>query len=183
MPAETAGSRRTAARIVCGAISLSSAPFTAQTVFEHHEAGRIAAWPRQALHKAGTDRIRNDCAYDRDSSGCLQRRSYARATTGEDDIGRKPDQFRRESPRLSGIARRPAGVNVHVAALRPTQPSQFLQKCLEEALKSGIVCGCWQQYPDAPGALLRACRDGCHAAAVPRRPMKCRRLTRPPHLR
>jgi hypothetical protein len=27
-------------------------------------------------------------------------------------------------------------------------------------LKSGIICGCWQEHADVPRALLRAYRDG-----------------------
>jgi hypothetical protein len=60
-----AGSRKTAARVTVGAISLtSSSHFPPQTVLEGHEAGRIAARPRQAVDEAGRDRIAYGREYD-----------------------------------------------------------------------------------------------------------------------
>ena len=60
------GSRRTATRVMPGAISLSSSNhFRAQCVFELDETGGVAARPRQAIDVAGADRIDGLHEHDR----------------------------------------------------------------------------------------------------------------------
>jgi hypothetical protein len=71
-------------------------PFPAQTVFEHQKAGVVAAWPRQTIDEAGTNRIGDDREYDRHSAGYLEQRLHAVANS-QDDVRRKRDQFRRVS--------------------------------------------------------------------------------------
>ena len=46
-------------------------PFPAYAVFGGHETGDVAARPRQAFDKAGTDRIAGDREYDRHGAGRL----------------------------------------------------------------------------------------------------------------
>src|SRR5436190_11830556 len=46
-------------------------PFPADTVFECHETGGVATWPRQAVYEAGTDRIGDGCEHDRHRAGYL----------------------------------------------------------------------------------------------------------------
>src|SRR5215467_6000963 len=46
-------------------------PFPADTVFECHETGGVAAWPGQAVYEAGTDRIGDSCEHDRHRAGYL----------------------------------------------------------------------------------------------------------------
>ena len=46
-------------------------PFPAQAVFELHEAGGVAARPRQAIDEAGADRIGDDREHDRHGAGRL----------------------------------------------------------------------------------------------------------------
>ena len=47
---------------------------------------------------------------------------------GQDDVRRERDQFRRVSANAVGIARRPAGVDLHIAADGPAQLLQPLQE-------------------------------------------------------
>ena len=47
-------------------------PFRGQTVFELHEAGGIAARPRQAIDEAGADWIGDDHEYDRHGASRLK---------------------------------------------------------------------------------------------------------------
>ena len=54
--------------------------------------------------------------------GRLQQRSHGRAHD-QDDVGRERNQFRRVFAHLGGIARGPAGVDAHVAAVDPAQYS------------------------------------------------------------
>jgi hypothetical protein len=120
MPAGTAGSRRTAARVVCGAIYLSSAGHLPHKLYSNIM--KLVALPPgrdRLLTKPETNRIRNSREYDRHRTGCVQHRSHAIAASGEDDVGCKRDQFRSVSTYLGGIASGPAGVNVHVSALYP----------------------------------------------------------------
>jgi Resolvase, N terminal domain len=65
-------------------------PFPAQTVFEHQKAGGVAAWPRQTIDEAGTNRIGDEREYDRHSAGYLEQRLHGRANS-QDDVRRKGD--------------------------------------------------------------------------------------------
>jgi pimeloyl-ACP methyl ester carboxylesterase len=96
-------------------------PFPAQTVFEHNEAGSVAARPRQTIDEPGTDWIDDHREYDRDGAGCLEQRIHIHDANRQDDIGRKRHQFRRVFARVAGIAAGRAVVDAHVAALGPAQ--------------------------------------------------------------
>ena len=73
IPRDMLGSRRTAARVTRGAISLSSSShFAAHAVFESRETGGVAARPRQAVDEAGADRIGDNREHDRHGAGRLQ---------------------------------------------------------------------------------------------------------------
>ena len=66
-------------------------PFSAQVVFESHETGGVAARPRQAVDKAGSDRIASDREHDRYGAGHLQQRRHGRGTMGQDHVRRQRD--------------------------------------------------------------------------------------------
>ena len=83
-------------------------PFSRQAVFELHEAGGVAARPRQAIDEAGADRIGDDREHDRHGAGRLQQRPHGRGASGQDDVRRERDQFRRVSANVVGIAGAPA---------------------------------------------------------------------------
>jgi hypothetical protein len=176
IPAVVAGSRRIAARLTLGDLFEQLQPFAAQIVFEHAEAGRVAARAREALDEPGTDRVGKHRKYDRHGTRCLQQRSHARRARSEDHVGRKRDQFCRVSAYLGGIACRPAGVNAHIAALCPAQLLQPLNECSVALVGKLIV--------DREITPIRRMRSGCcartesgHAAAPPSSDMNARRLT------
>ena len=77
IPAADGGSRSTATRVTLGAICLSSSShFPLNAVFEHGEAGGVAARPRQAVDEAGADRIGDVHEHDRHGAGRLQQRRH-----------------------------------------------------------------------------------------------------------
>ena len=81
--------------------------------------------------------------------------------TGQDDIRRERDQFRRVSTGSVGIARPPAIVDPHVAADGPAQFLQPLQERSDAGLRFRIVRDQVREHADAthPLGLLRARRE------------------------
>ena len=63
------------------------------------------------------------------------------AASGQDDVRRERDQFRRVSANAFGIACAPADVDPHVAAVGPAQLLQPLQERREAGLTFRIVRG------------------------------------------
>ena len=63
------------------------------------------------------------------------------AASGQDDVRRERDQFRRVFANVVGIARAPAGVDPHVAAVGPAQFLQPLQERRDAGLAFRIVRG------------------------------------------
>ena len=121
-PEGVAAYRRTATRVTPGRDLLKQLqPFPAQAVFEIHEAGGVAARPRQTVDEAGADRIDDGREHDRYGASRLQQRPHGRGGMGQDDVGRERGQFRRVPANLGGIGRGPAGVDAHVAADGPAQ--------------------------------------------------------------
>ena len=84
-----------------------------------------------------------------------------RAATGQDDVRRERDQFRRISANVVGIARAPAIVDPHVAADRSSPFLQPLQERPEAGLRFRIVRGQVHEHADAPHplGLLRPRRE------------------------
>src|SRR5262249_45951998 len=81
-------------------------------------------------------------------------RGHTRITGGEDDIGRERGQFRRMGAKPVGIARAPAGLDLHVAADGPARLLQALQKRPVARLSERIVGGKVNEHADAPHPLL-----------------------------
>ena len=99
--------------------------------------------------------------HDRHGAGRLLQRRHDRAASGQDDVRRERDQFRRVSADAFGIARAPAIVDPHVAAVGPAQFLQPLQERRDAGLSFRIVRGQVHEHADAPHplALLRARRE------------------------
>ena len=93
-------------------------PFCADAVFEKHETGGIAAWPREAVDEACRNRISNDRENDRHGAGRLQQRGYGSGAMGQNDVRRERDQFRSVLANFGGIST-PARVDPRVAADSP----------------------------------------------------------------
>ena len=140
IPAVRAGSRRTATRVTPGAISLSSSShFALDAVFEQGETGGVASRPRQTLDEAGADRIGDLHEHDRHGAGRLLQRPHGGAAWSQDDVRRERDQFRRVSASAVGVARCPADVDPHVAAVGPAQLLQSLLERRDAGLRFRIV--------------------------------------------
>jgi hypothetical protein len=85
------------------------------------ETGKTAAWPRQALHHTGGDRV----AYlykdrGRPAHGILDRRSDRRRID-QDYVRPQVEQLFGETASLHRVARAPAIDELDIAALCPTQ--------------------------------------------------------------
>jgi hypothetical protein len=91
----------------------------------------------------------------------LERR-HAQATTGQDDVWRERDQFRRVFASRVGIACAPAILDPHVAAVAPAQLLQALLERRDTGLRFGIAHGQIHEHRDAPHSLrlLRGRRQG-----------------------
>jgi hypothetical protein len=133
-------------------------PFSGQAVLEWHEAGGVAARPRQAVDEAGADRIDNGGEHDWNGARRLQQRRHGRGAGSQDDVRRKRGQFNRVFANALGIAAAPADVDLHVTAVGPTQLLHGLLERREAGLCIRIVCvrGSAKEHADAPHALLRA---------------------------
>ena len=157
-------------------------PFPAQAVFELHKAGGVAARPRQAIDEAGADRIGDDREHDRHGAGRLQQRRHGRGASGQDDVRRERDQFRRVFASVVGICRAPQRMSIRT--LRPSVQPNCCSPCRNAAMRacaSGSSAARVHEHADAPHALglLRARRE---------RPRSCRAAQNaekfpPPHVR
>jgi hypothetical protein len=99
----------------------------------------------------------------------LQRR-HAQGATGQDDIRRERDQFRREFAIEVDIVCTPADVDPHIA-VGPARLSQDLLKRCDEGLTFWIVLGHVHKHTDPPHllGLLSACRERtCDCGAAER---------------
>ena len=131
----------TATRVTPGAISLSSSShFPLMPYSNMGKAGGIAARPRQAVDKAGADRIETPRTRSARCGSPVAMPPRSGAPCGQNDIRRERDQFRRVSAKSVGIA---AAQRVSIRTLRPIGPAQLLQ-ALHEAVDAGlpfrIVC-------------------------------------------
>jgi hypothetical protein len=156
-------------------------PFPAHAVFEHEEAGDVAARPRQARHETSADRVDNECEHDRHGARRLQQGRHGRASTGsQDEVRRKSGQFGCVFAKLLGIGGGPADVDPHITALGPTQLRQCLSKHHYPGLKFRIVLGCCDKQANGShpvrmlGASGKRPRD--------RGPTQCTEKLAPPHV-
>ena len=161
-------------------------PFPAQAVFELHEAGGVAARPRQALDEAGADRIGDIREHDRHGAGRLQQRRQgrvpaARMTSGASatnsaaylrmaSASPAPQRCRsaRCGRRSSPIAAAPAGTP-RCGPARPGRPR--CRRPMSTPMRRIAL------------ALLRARRERPRAAAPPSSVMNSRRFIRSPRRR
>ena len=182
IPAAMAGSRRTAARVTPGAISLSSSSHFPLMLYSNCikpvalPPGRARLSTKPAPTGSATMR-----EHDRHGAGRLQQRPHGRAASGQDDVRRERDQFRRVFANVVGIARGPAGVDPHVAAVGPAQLLQPLQERRDAGLCFRIVRGRVHEHADAPHplGLLRARGERPRG----RRAAEQRDELAPPHVR
>src|SRR6516165_180681 len=167
MPEAKVGSRMTAARVTRGAISLSSSnhfplmPYSIEVKPVALPPGR----PRLATKPPPTGSVTftNTIGTVRDT--CCNGQGHS--ASGQDDIRRQRDQFRREFANVIGIACAPTVVDLHIPADGPAQLLQSLMESREARLTFRIIGGEIHEHADAPYplGLLRARRerprDGC----------------------
>ena len=127
-----------------GAICLSSSShFAAHAVFELHEAGRVAARPRQTVDEAGADRIGRRSRTRSARCGSPATTAPRRAASGQDDVRCERGQFRRVS--ANACRRSPAPQRMSICTLRPTVQPNCCSPCEERrdaGLRFRIVRGC-----------------------------------------
>ena len=86
------GSRRTATRVTLGATSLSiSSHFVPMPYSNEHEAGDVAAGPREARDKTCANRVGHRREHDRQGMGRLLQCSDCRTARCQNDIRHERD--------------------------------------------------------------------------------------------
>ena len=161
IPAVMAGSRRTAARVTPGAISLSSS--------SHFPLKPYSNWIKPVALPPGRARLSTKPAPTGSATftntiGTVRVACSNGATAavagGQDDVRRERDQFRRVSANVGGIARAPAIVDPHVAAVDPAQLLQPLHERRDAGLRSGSSLAAAMSTP------IRRMRSPCCARAA-----------------
>ena len=167
-PAAMAGSRRTATRVMLGAISFSSSSHFPPRLYSNCmkpvtlPPGRARLSTIQRRPGRGRSRTRSA------RCGSLAAPAQVDGAMSQDHVRRERDQFRRVSANLGGIAR---AQRVSIRTLRPIGPAQLrqpLQERSDASLNFRVV--------EAAG---RACRCGARARAAARAP----RAATPPRRR
>src|SRR5262249_9840413 len=162
MPAAMVESRRTAARVMRGATSLSNSSHFAPIAYSKavNPVG-IAARPRQATDQARADRVDDATKHDRHCAGRLLHCGHVKAGIGNDNVRRKRHQFHRMSAANVDTARGPADVKARIAAVGPAQFRQPLDESGELSPPPRIALVRTQEHAHAPDplALLRARRQ------------------------
>ena len=185
VPGAYAGSRRTASsRHVRRDLLEQFQPFPGHAEFELHEAGGVAARPRQAVDEAGGDRI--------DEMGTRSERCGSPAATapwsrrrGQDHVRCERGQFRRVLANVVRHRRRPGGCRSARCGRWSSPIAASPAGTPRHGPEFRIVRG--RGPVSTP---MRRTRSGCcaraasgHAAAPPRTVMKSRRLIRSPRRR
>src|SRR6516225_10431035 len=137
-------------------------PFPAQAVFELHEAGRVAARPREAIDESAADRVGHIHEHNRHGARCLQQWPQGCGARCQNDVWRQGCQFRRVLANGVGQAFAPSIINPEVAALGPTQLLQRLHQHRVAHLHIRIIrVGAGSEYTDTSHglALLRPRRE------------------------
>jgi hypothetical protein len=156
-------------------------PFRADAELEQSKSGEVAARPRQALDKAGADRVADHGEHDRQGAGGLLQRHHRVVAAGQKDVRTEREELRDVSAHTLGIAAAPADIDLRVAPVGPAQLLQPLRNAARRACPSGPSAATLMSTP------MRRMRAGCcaraaigHAAVPPRRVMNSRRLMKAP---
>src|SRR5258708_27898253 len=120
IPAAMVGSRKIAARVTLGAISLSSSSHLAASAYSKMtKPGGIAARPRHACDEPRADRINDADKYDGHSAARLLQGRDCLGGIGQYNVRPKRDQFCRVLVKKIANASPPAPLDPHLAAVRP----------------------------------------------------------------
>src|SRR5262249_26039889 len=143
-------------------------PLSAQTVFELQETCGVTTRAGKTFDKPGADRIGDICEHDRDGSGRLEQFLHTGAAGGHRDVRAEGDKFSSVLAQVLGVEATPTVVDLHVAAVNPTQLLQGLQKRRKGGLTLRIIRSQPEKYADTAHSvdLLSAHRErrrGCYA--------------------
>ena len=108
-------------------------------IFIADKASDVATRPRQALDKAGADRIGDGREHDRNGAGHLPQGRHCVAGRSQDNVRLERDQFPRVFAHKVRIQSAPAGVDADIAAVGPAQLLQSLQERRQIGLISLVV--------------------------------------------
>ena len=183
----TAGSRRTATRVTRGAISLSSSSHF-PLMLNSNEVNPVALPPGRARLSTQPPPTGSIDVHEHDRHGAarLLQRAHDRRHSGQDDIRRERNQFRRVSAKALEHRRRPSGSRSARCGRRSSPVA--CSPCANAAMRacsSGSLRAPGHQHADAPHplGLLRARRERPRAAAPPSSVMNSRRFIRSPRRR
>ena len=96
--------------------------------------------------------------HNRQNAGDTLQRRHAQGASGQDDVRRKRDQFRRVLANAVDIVLAPADVDPHIAAVAPAQLLQGLPERRDAGLTFCIVRGPVHEHTDAAHPLRSAAR-------------------------
>src|SRR5262249_53200408 len=114
----------------------------------------------QTFNETAANRIANHCKND-GNGACLSRHHRSRGSTAcKNEVRLKRDEFLRTTFYELDIGRSPANVNVDVAAVHPSELSEFLPERRDPRLGIMVALEIGQQNTDSPHSirLLRARR-------------------------
>src|SRR3954447_11234349 len=141
-------------------------PFRTNTKFGSREPNSVAARPRQAIDKAGADRIGSLHEHDGHGAARLLQGPHDGTAGGDDHVRRERDQLRSVFADVFGIASAPTGVNPHVAAVYPPQLLQALPEGGDAGQPFNIVRSQTREHADAP----HGARPAAHAPSAATQP-------------
>src|SRR5262249_2017914 len=106
--------------------------------------------------------------HDRYDAGRLPQRRQGSCTAGQDNVRRKRNQLGRIPTKKFGIARAPAMVDAHIAAIYPAGLLEAVQETGQSGLPIWVVGARAHEYADPPHplALLRARHARQHRRAA-----------------
>ena len=144
-------------------------PFRGEAEFIRGKTGGVPARARQARDDAHGDRVADVREHDGHGAGRLLQCLNAWGGRGQNDVRRERQKLLGISVKATGIARCPAIVDPHVAAVGPAQLLQPLLESREARLSFRIVRGEVHEHADPPHRARPAARAPRAATPPPRR--------------
>ena len=143
------------------------------------KSGRVTARPWKALDETAADGIGNKNENNWDGMRLLKHGRSSGGAARENEVGLKRDEFLSEAFHQLDVSRRPANIDLDVAALEPPEFPKFFPKRCQRGLPVLVALGGGRQNtePAHPFGLLRV---GCSRPRQGRTAKKLGELA-PPH--